>query len=594
MKITFLGTKGEIEQDNPKHEMHSSILVEYKNTRLLVDFGETWKCKLEEVNPTHIALTHAHPDHAWGLDKPVDVPVYMREVVRDTLKPSILENIRNREIIVRDHWYKVGDLRILALPVTHSLKCPTNGFLISDGRDTIGYFPDVLHIPNYRVALRNIDILIGDGSYITDKPGRVRHDEAGRPYGHCRIRDIVRMAANIGARAAIITHFGEEAVKNPQKLKEHLEELSKEYNIPVIEAYDGMTIDTRDLFGLRELAGDESFAVLPGIYLVPPHARLIAEGKKTLIVKTRRFDKYIGRPLYLVEDNLIYGIITLKSVLGPFKEKDVREKLRERHRISDKEWDKWWKGHDEFYIYEFDVDYLFPEPVPYEPPKGVQTFIRKVVVPTELEEVRFATMTPLQRLKKLWKELNRKLDVKDFEDERWLNDPEWYGKDVCPTPEHEWLMALSWGPHVPERQLQVYWNARREFDRMKKHFHEMNDDDIERLGFPFEFQNKFMKRLVDWLKANDMTFDQLYLYLKNMPGTEGIVLLKHILETDDDKIIGCFLRDYVRRAAFPIDRHVRRKLERIGLPTDQLTMIVLCKLAGICSSVLNRMLVGAD
>ncbi len=39
MKLTFLGTKGYIEESSGRHKYHSSLLTEYRGFRLLIDHG---------------------------------------------------------------------------------------------------------------------------------------------------------------------------------------------------------------------------------------------------------------------------------------------------------------------------------------------------------------------------------------------------------------------------------------------------------------------------------------------------------------------------------------------------------------------------
>src|SRR5216110_1136725 len=67
MKLTFLGTRGEIEARTRRHRMHTSLLISYRGTRVMIDCGLDGLGKLKRVGPTALALTHAHPDHAWGL-----------------------------------------------------------------------------------------------------------------------------------------------------------------------------------------------------------------------------------------------------------------------------------------------------------------------------------------------------------------------------------------------------------------------------------------------------------------------------------------------------------------------------------------------
>ena len=67
MKLTFLATRGEIEARTRRHRMHTSLLVSHRGARVMIDSGLDWLGKLKRVDPSAIVLTHAHPDHAWGL-----------------------------------------------------------------------------------------------------------------------------------------------------------------------------------------------------------------------------------------------------------------------------------------------------------------------------------------------------------------------------------------------------------------------------------------------------------------------------------------------------------------------------------------------
>ena len=116
--------------------------------------------------------------------------------------------------------------------------------------------------------------------------------------------------------------------------------------------------------------------VMPGIYLTEPHGKFIWEGKKKLIVKSKKFTAYLMQPIYLVSDNKIYGIIKLRAP----KEIDLEkfDDLHEKHLITEKEREKWCGDKEKLFAYEFNVLEKFKEPKPYKVEKGVQTFIKDV------------------------------------------------------------------------------------------------------------------------------------------------------------------------------------------------------------------------
>lgn len=119
----------------------------------------------------------------------------------------------------------------------------------------------------------------------------------------------------------------------------------------------------------------EEFPALPGIYLVEPHGKLIAERKKTAIVKSKEFKKYIGRDIYVCGD-FVYAVIKLNK---PYKiDLEQFEKLRDKHRISDEERKRWWPDKKSLYLYSFRIVKIFKKPLKYDRVPGVQVFIREV------------------------------------------------------------------------------------------------------------------------------------------------------------------------------------------------------------------------
>jgi glyoxylase-like metal-dependent hydrolase (beta-lactamase superfamily II) len=67
MKLTFLGTRAEIEIRSGQRGRHSALLIEHGSSRIMIDCGTDWPRRLRAIGPTAIVLTHAHDDHAAGL-----------------------------------------------------------------------------------------------------------------------------------------------------------------------------------------------------------------------------------------------------------------------------------------------------------------------------------------------------------------------------------------------------------------------------------------------------------------------------------------------------------------------------------------------
>ena len=108
MKLTFLGTRGEIQARTRRHRMHSSLLVSYRRANVMIDSGLDWLGKFALLHPNAIVLTHAHPDHAWGLQKGAPCPVFAPQKTWRTLKNF---RIGNRQLIKERVATKICGIR---------------------------------------------------------------------------------------------------------------------------------------------------------------------------------------------------------------------------------------------------------------------------------------------------------------------------------------------------------------------------------------------------------------------------------------------------------------------------------------------------
>src|SRR5438270_13944295 len=94
MKLTFLGTRGEIKARTRRHRMHTSLLVSHRGARVMIDCGLDWLGKLKRVSPSALELTHAPPDHAWGLRNGAPCRVYAPQQSCQSLPPYPIEDRR--------------------------------------------------------------------------------------------------------------------------------------------------------------------------------------------------------------------------------------------------------------------------------------------------------------------------------------------------------------------------------------------------------------------------------------------------------------------------------------------------------------------
>jgi ribonuclease BN (tRNA processing enzyme) len=165
MKITFFGTRGYVEESSPPHRYHSAFSIEEAGFTLLCDFGENQAGRLSEIRPDAIVISHAHPDHAWGLRDPSAIPVYAsaatHAIIRDLPvgKPITMAPGRRR---------RVGPFRITLFPVAHSVRCPCTAIRVEGAGTTLLYSGDVVAFPDPEAALSGVDLYVGDGSTLTD------------------------------------------------------------------------------------------------------------------------------------------------------------------------------------------------------------------------------------------------------------------------------------------------------------------------------------------------------------------------------------------------------------------------------------------
>ena len=61
MKLTFIGTRGEIDTRTRRHRMHTSLLVSYRGANVMIDCGLDWLGKLKRVDPSLGASKNYRP-----------------------------------------------------------------------------------------------------------------------------------------------------------------------------------------------------------------------------------------------------------------------------------------------------------------------------------------------------------------------------------------------------------------------------------------------------------------------------------------------------------------------------------------------------
>lgn len=237
MRLTFLGTRGYIDESSPRHSRHSALLVERNGERLMIDCGLDWQDELERIVPQSILLTHAHPDHVGGLRNGALCPVL---ATAETWK--MLEDISVTEqgTVNPGVPFDLCGLKVTAVAVDHSLRAPAVGYRIDDHQSSIFCAPDVANLPRPHLALEGIDLFIGDGTAGTGSLLRV---EEGRLCGHAPLATQLNWCRKAGVQRMLVTHCGRELVVEEDKgSADQINALSAEFDIAVDIAYDGMQL----------------------------------------------------------------------------------------------------------------------------------------------------------------------------------------------------------------------------------------------------------------------------------------------------------------------------------------------------------------
>ena len=229
-RLTFLGTRGEIEEETASHRYHSSLVISSGGTRLLIDYGMLQRYSLADINPTAILITHAHPDHyRWlKMDELAITPVYL---TRETLDYGRFQP-RESRVIEPGEEYAIGPFKCMAYRVIHSIRCPAVGWKIRVEGKTLVYNSDIIDIVEKEKVLQGVDYYIGDGSAVKANLVRRRGDQL---FGHTRMITQIHWCQTYGINNIIFTHLGKETLREEESFKAGHPEATL--------AYDGMEIE---------------------------------------------------------------------------------------------------------------------------------------------------------------------------------------------------------------------------------------------------------------------------------------------------------------------------------------------------------------
>jgi phosphoribosyl 1,2-cyclic phosphodiesterase len=234
-ELIFLGTRGEIEIRSRRHQRHSSLLVRHDDARIMIDCGADWLNLLPAVAPSAIVLTHAHPDHAWGLAQGAPCPVYATQETSKLLRSFPIRDWRRMPV---ERALVINGVRFRAYPVQHSIRAPAVGYHVSAAGRSLFYLPDVAWLPNPSHVLQGIDVYIGDGATLTRPLIRRR---AGVLIGHATVATQLHWCRKAHVRQAVFSHCGSQIVGgDARRLNALLVRLGRECDVDARFACDGL------------------------------------------------------------------------------------------------------------------------------------------------------------------------------------------------------------------------------------------------------------------------------------------------------------------------------------------------------------------
>ncbi len=228
--------------------MHSALLVLHGGRRVIVDCGEDWLGRLEDLRPSAVVITHAHPDHASGLKQGAPCPVHATAEGWDGMQRFAIP-LRRRRVIPRRSPVVIAGITFEAFPVKHSLRAPSVGYRIGVDGVAIFYVPDLVSIPARTAALTGLRLYVGDGASLV-RP--IVRWAGGEPFGHASIRTQLDWCRTAGVPRAIFTHCGTQIVgDDDETVASRIRAMGHERGVEATLAHDGLRVVLRHFAEVR-------------------------------------------------------------------------------------------------------------------------------------------------------------------------------------------------------------------------------------------------------------------------------------------------------------------------------------------------------
>ena len=252
MKVTFLGTgtsqgvpligctcKVCTSSDPKDGRLRSSVMIEHKNTTIVIDTGPDFRQQMLREKVTKldaVVFTHEHKDHTAGLDEvrafnfinQMVMPVYATERVQEALKSAFSYIFADLDYpgipkiklhTFNDNPFVVGDIQIQPINVLH-YKLPVKAFRIGN----FTYITDA----NF-ISEEEKEKIKGSEVVVINALRRNEH------ISHFTFNEAIDLANELGAKKTYFTHISHQLGLHDEvtlELPDHIE-----------LGYDGLQIE---------------------------------------------------------------------------------------------------------------------------------------------------------------------------------------------------------------------------------------------------------------------------------------------------------------------------------------------------------------
>ncbi len=212
MRVVFLGTGGTRYNLISQQRRTGGFVVEMGGLCLFVDPGPgalfhfaTNRNSLSLKDPDAIIVSHPHIDHISDLQAMIELMSRATEHRRGTvflpfkaLKWRFLDDY-HWQLVERVVFHPVNtsfkSLTLLSFPVQHGVEA--YGFVLSDGKQCLGYSGDTRFFPELVERFKHCDVLILN----TTIPKRLENVD------HLTLKDVPQFLNNTNAKRIVLTHL---------------------------------------------------------------------------------------------------------------------------------------------------------------------------------------------------------------------------------------------------------------------------------------------------------------------------------------------------------------------------------------------------